>query len=100
MPTSWTLSTNRVGAAVTAVVAAVASLYMGSAVEVLTSAGSPDLAANLGIATATAKRAIDLIFTFWGFALAVTITGGWTAGLLAVAKTLAKRYGRKWATAW
>ena len=93
-------SLNAVGFSLGIVLAAGLSLLLGTSMAIDGLTPLPNLAANLGIATATAKKAIDLIFTFWGFAAAVALTGGWTAALLVVAKSLAKRYGRAWATAW
>lgn len=96
-----TMSYQRVVGAVLLGAVAALSLLIGGAVLFSGSApASPDLAANLGISTYTARRAIDLIFSFWGMAAAVALTGGWTAGILVVAKQLALRYGRAWAAAW
>ena len=95
-----TVSYQRVIAAVLLAAAAALSLLLGGAVLQSGSMPSPDLAANLGISVAAARRAIDLLFSFWGLAAAVAITGGWTAGILLVAKELARRYGRAWAASW
>ena len=95
-----TTSMQRTNAALVLIAAAMLSLVLGGVAFSAGAAPSADLAANIGISVAAATRAIDLIFSFWGMAAAVALTGGWTAGLLAIAKQLAVRYGRRYAAAW
>jgi len=70
------------------------------------SAGMADLVANLGISAYAAQKAIDIIVTFSDIALILSLlasvfgAGIFTAGLVAVAKRLALRYGKEYAVAW
>lgn len=68
--------------------------------------GAPMLTANLGISSYAAKKVIDIINTGSAvatiIALVTTVVGGGliTAGIVATAKSLIKKYGAKYAAAW
>lgn len=71
-----------------------------------TLASTPMLTANLGISSYAAKKIIDIINTGSSIAtivsiIAAVVGGGLiTAGIVATAKALIKKYGVKYATAW
>ncbi|MGI6155814.1 MAG: uberolysin/carnocyclin family circular bacteriocin [Enterococcus lemanii] len=68
--------------------------------------GAPMLTANLGISSYAAKKVIDIINTGSAvttiIALVAAVVGGGliTAGVVATAKSLIKKYGAKYAAAW
>ncbi len=65
-----------------------------------------NLASTLGISTYASKKVIDIISTagtIWsvvGIVATVVGSGGIGVGILAIAKTLAKKYGSKRAAIW
>ncbi|WP_442914811.1 uberolysin/carnocyclin family circular bacteriocin [Marinitoga sp. 1197] len=65
-----------------------------------------NLASMLGISTYAAKKVIDIIDTFSTIATIISIvtaiigTEAITAGIVAVAKKMIKKYGKKYATMW
>ncbi|KAF2955835.1 uberolysin/carnocyclin family circular bacteriocin [Marinitoga sp. 38H-ov] len=69
-----------------------------------------NLASTLGISTYAAKKVIDIIDTFSTIATIISIiisiitavigTGAITAGFVAIAKKMIKKYGKKYATMW
>ena len=67
---------------------------------------APMLTANLGISSYAAKKVIDIINTGSAVATIISIVaavvgGGLiTAGIVATAKSLIKKYGAKYAAAW
>lgn len=68
--------------------------------------GAPMLTANIGISSYAAKKVIDIINTGSAvttiIALVAAVVGGGliTAGVVATAKSLIKKYGAKYAAAW
>ncbi|EHM34803.1 Hypothetical protein EfmE4453_2321, partial [Enterococcus faecium E4453] len=68
--------------------------------------GVPMLSANIGISSYAAKKVIDIINTGSTVATIISIVaavvgGGLiTAGIVATAKSLIKKYGAKYAAAW
>lgn len=68
--------------------------------------GAPMLTANLGISSYAAKKVIDIINTGSAVATIISIVaavvgGGLiTAGIVATAKSLIKKYGVKYAASW
>ncbi|WP_273887267.1 uberolysin/carnocyclin family circular bacteriocin [Rubrobacter naiadicus] len=78
----------------------------GRAGKLLINACMTDLATNLGISYYAAKKAIDIIVTFSNIALILSLlasvvgAGIFTAGIVAIAKRLALRYGERYAAAW
>ncbi len=68
--------------------------------------GVPMLSANIGISSYAAKKVIDIINTGSTVATIISIVaavvgGGLiTAGIVATAKSLIKKYGTKYAAAW
>lgn len=68
--------------------------------------GAPMLTANLGISSYAVKKVIDIINTGSAvatiIALVTAVVGGGliTAGIVATAKSLIKKYGAKYAAAW
>lgn len=80
-----------VAASAALLVAQLMLIQMGSA---------PDLATQLGISTVAATKLINAASSWYITILLAALTGGWGAGLVAIAKTLAKRYGKKYAAAW
>ena len=61
---------------------------------------APDLATQLGISSALAIKLMDALGSWYFAILIAAATGGWGAGLVAIAKSLAARYGKKYAAAW
>lgn len=67
---------------------------------------TPNLASTLGISSYAAKKAIDIIsaagnvVAIIGLIGAVTGAGAIGAGLVFTAKTMIKKYGKKYAAAW
>ncbi|MER2226932.1 MAG: uberolysin/carnocyclin family circular bacteriocin [Carnobacterium sp.] len=67
---------------------------------------SPDLTSTLGLSTYAAKKVIDIISAASSVAAVVGIIaavvggGGIGVGILATAKALVKKYGKKYAAAW
>ena len=85
--------------AAAAVLLAAQVMLMGGAFQSL-GLGVPDLATQLGISAYAAKQLIDVFGSWYFTILIVALTGGWGAGLVAIAKSLAARYGAKYAAAW
>lgn len=64
------------------------------------SGAAPDLATQLGISTAAATKLINAATSWYVTVLLAALTGGWGAGLVAIAKKMATKYGAKYAAAW
>ncbi|WP_419155043.1 uberolysin/carnocyclin family circular bacteriocin [Weissella minor] len=74
-----------------------------TAVATIVSISSPYLAAQFGISTYAAKKVIDIASgagSVWAVIAIVGGSAGWGAALLAAAKVLIKRYGKKAAATW
>lgn len=61
---------------------------------------APDLATQLGISTVAATKLINAASSWYVTVLLAALTGGWGAGLVAIAKSMAARFGTKYAAAW
>ncbi|HSX68859.1 hypothetical protein [Nocardioides sp.] len=59
-----------------------------------------DLATQLGISAAAATKLMDYFGSWYFTILLAAATGGWGAGLVAIAKSMAVKYGKKAAAAW
>lgn len=62
---------------------------------------TPNLASTLGISSYAAKKAIDIISAAGNVVAIIGLIGAVTgAGLVFTAKTMIKKYGKKYAAAW
>lgn len=61
---------------------------------------APELATQLGVSAATAYKLMDMLGSWYFTILIAAATGGWGAGLVAIAKSMAVKYGKKYAGLW
>ncbi|MDQ2757955.1 MAG: hypothetical protein M3Y71_15610 [Actinomycetota bacterium] len=63
-------------------------------------AAAPHLATQLGVSAVAAERLMNLLNSWYFTILLAALTGGWGAGLVRIAVSIATRYGKKYAIAW
>lgn len=62
--------------------------------------GAPHLATQLGVSAVAAEKLMNLLNSWYFTILLAALTGGWGAGLVRIAVSMATRYGKKYAIAW